>query len=98
MASTIRWTAEVVKTYEAIILYLQNEWSDKEVTEFANRVNRLLITISNHPYLFKASKYRSIRKAVIGKQNTLFYFIRNDEIILLTFWDNRQSPAKNELQ
>jgi len=35
---------------------------------------------------------REIRGFVIVKQLTLFYKIKQDKIILLNFYDNRQNP------
>jgi hypothetical protein len=96
MALKINWTAEARQTHESVIIYLQEEWTDKEVKNFIKRTNYLILHISEHPYLYKASGYNNIRKAVIGKQNSLIYLIQNEEIFLLTFWDNRQNPLKNK--
>jgi hypothetical protein len=37
-----------------------------------------------------------MRKAVLGKQNSLFYLVHEPEILLVTFWDNRMDPKKNK--
>lgn len=96
MALNINWTAEAKQTYGHILEYLQEEWSTKEVEAFIKRTEALLLIISTQPYIFKASAYKQIRQAVIGKQNSLFYLVKNDEIFLLTFWDNRLNPVKNK--
>jgi len=96
MALNVNWTEEAKTTYEDILNYLQEEWSAREIETFIERTDNLLSIISQQPYLFKASAYKEIRKAVMGKHNSLFYFVKNGEIYLLTFWDNRQNPAKNK--
>ncbi|RVU01988.1 hypothetical protein EOD41_08530 [Mucilaginibacter limnophilus] len=96
MAFDVIWSAEAEKSYSKILLYLQKNWTDREVNHFVKRVNILIKNITQQPYLFKPSSTKQIRKAVIGKQNSLFYLVRNHQIILLTFWDNRQHPKKNK--
>jgi len=96
MALKIEWSDEAENTYLDILSYLENNWSRKEVLKFIKRTETLLETILIQPYLFKASQNQPIRKAVIGKQNSLFYRIDNDRIYLLTFWDNRQNTAKSK--
>jgi len=47
--------------------------------------------------MFIASgKQKNIRKAIIDKNNSLFYQVdkKNRRIYLLTFFDNRQNPKK----
>ncbi|MBE9585501.1 type II toxin-antitoxin system RelE/ParE family toxin [Mucilaginibacter sp. JRF] len=96
MALRVNWTTEAVNSYKSIIDYLSKEWTIKEVEYFSERVDALINNISIQPYLFKASSIKQIRKAAIGKQNSLFYIIRSDEIFLLQFWDNRQDPNKRK--
>ena len=96
MALNINWTAEAKQTYGNILEYLQEEWSIKEVEVFIERTENLLLIIAQQPYIFKASAYKQIRQAIIGKQNSLFYLVKNNGIFLLAFWDNRQNPVKNK--
>jgi len=96
MALTVKWSKEAKETYENIIAYLKENWSDKEVIKFANKTTSILNVISHQPYIFKASNYKKVRKAVLGKQNSLFYLVRESEIYLVTFWDNRRDPKKNK--
>lgn len=96
MALSINWTDEARLTYENILVYLQEEWSPKEIQEFIDRTEKLLLVISQQPYAFKASNYKQIRQAVMGKHNSLFYLVASQQIYLITFWDNRLNPAKNK--
>lgn len=75
---------------------MNDNWTEREVIKFIQRTDTLIKTIAENPLSFQSSSKKSIRKAVIGKQNSLFYRIDNDSIYLLTFWDNRQNPAKSK--
>ena len=93
----ISWTPTAKKTYFAVLDYLEEAWTEKEVLNFIEEVNTLLIQISNNPEMFHLSlKKKNIRKGLITKHNSLYYRIkpRKKELELLTFWDNRQNPGK----
>lgn len=97
MALVILWTPEAENTYNNIIKYLEVEWSEKEVQNFIRESNNVLRQIAEFPNMFKASKKKDIRIGLITKQNSLIYRVKNKEIQLLSFWDNRQDPDKLKL-
>ncbi len=98
MALRIRWTPEAEENFASIIIYLEKEWSEKEIRKFAQKTQKVIHQISSNPKLFKASGKEEIRKAVITKQTSLFYC--SDEtanlITLLSFWDNRKNPKQQK--
>lgn len=91
----IRWSPEAEATFSAIINYLEEEWSEKEIRNFVAKANKIIKRISHNPKIFIAFGEDEVRKAVITRQSSLFYFIdnQNEQIILLTFWDNRKNPG-----
>lgn len=98
MAYQIRWTPEAAETFETIIRYLNENWSEHEIINFVRKTNHLLTQISLYPEMFKASSKKPIRVANITWQTNLFYQIEEVEktIILLSFWDNRQNPERQQ--
>jgi plasmid stabilization system protein ParE len=96
MALTIKWSKKAKVNYDNVLAYLHENWSMKEVEKFINKTHSILTLISHQPYIFKASSHKRIRKAVIGKQNSLFYLVHESEVYLLSFWDNRMDPKKNK--
>jgi hypothetical protein len=52
------------------MLYLEQQWSEREVQNFVIRVNEVLQRISENPRLYKKSKQKDIHEAVISKHNT----------------------------
>lgn len=93
----ISWTQQAKISYINIIEYLQKEWTNKEIVKFVDRTENTLNIISKNPALFVRSQKKDIHKGFINKQISLYYKIHKDEIILLTFWNNSQSPKKLNL-
>jgi plasmid stabilization system protein ParE len=87
------WTFEAETGFAEILGYLEDEWSEREVKKFIHRVKRIVKGISSFPQMFEASPSNpKVRKAVLAKQQSLFYQIEEDRIVLLSFWDNRRRP------
>ena len=94
MAIKIIWTNKAEKTFDDIIEYLQNQWSEKSAIKFVRKANEIINSISLNPYTFQKSNKENIRRAVIMKHTSLYYEIIESKIYLLIFWDNRQNPQK----
>ncbi len=95
MALTVKWSEEARIEFERILNFLSNRWTEKEVQQFILKTESFISVIAILPYSYPKSNYRYIRKAVITKQTSVFYLIRNQEIYLISFWDNRQNPTRN---
>ncbi len=88
-----------MNTYFKVSDYLEKEWNETVVRNFANEVENFIRNIINNPEMFEVSKrYKNVRKGFVTKHNTLFYRIkpRKKEIELLIFWDNRQDDKKRK--
>ena len=98
MALRIIWSTEAEETFDSIIEYLENNWSEKSTRRFIHKSQDIFSQIIHNPYMFKASNFQEIRKAVITKHISLFYFVNKPEgiIELYSFWDNRQNPNKSK--
>lgn len=97
MAILIMWSAEAIKTFDDNIIYLKNEWTEKEIKNFVRQSNFKILNIQQNPKIYRRSeKNKQVRKTSINKNITLFYkFIpAKNEVVLLTFWHNRQNPKK----
>ena len=97
MAVVIRWANEARQTFDKNISYLLEEWTEREIKNFINQTNYIISRIGAQPEMYPASpKSSKIRKAAINKHITLYYryFSTKKEVILLTFWHNKQDPRK----
>ncbi len=94
MAKEIIWTREAEKTHDAVITYLAEEWSAKEVKKYIEKVNQIVHHISHHPLAYRSAGKEDVREAVITKHNILLYRVWEQRIYLLYFWDTRKNPAR----
>ena len=91
------WSARAKNTFFIVLDYLNENWAKKEMIQFKQRTQIVINAIKKNPYIFPGStKNKEIRKAIIDKNNLLFYKIDvyHQKIHLLTFFDCRQDPQK----
>lgn len=94
MAFKIVWTPKATETFDSIIQYLNEHWTDREIEKFVVKADRVVHLISIYPKSFLKSERKGIFKARLNKQNSLFYRFRKNQVELLLFWDGRQDPGK----
>jgi len=95
MVKTIVWRRKANNEFNAIINYLQKNWNDKVTKSFVEKAYQIIEILREYPEMGTIENYeKQIRGFVITKHNTLYYRIEGDELILLSFFDNRQNPKK----
>lgn len=95
----IRWTARASKNLDKILDYLEDEWDIKTVQNFSTKLLSFLETLKTKPEIGKlVEKDKKIRAFVLTKQNTLFYRIKDQQIIILQLFDNRMNSNKRLLK
>ena len=86
----LHWTEEAVNNLEEILDYLNQNWTQKEVTNFKLKLAKQIELIVQNPFMFPQSLHRSrLRKAVLSKQTSIFYEVKNDAIFLAYLFINR---------
>jgi plasmid stabilization system protein ParE len=91
------WTPKAVKGYDRIVNYLQENWTDKEVSNFIKETNKFLDVLINHPEILqKTSKRKNLYRGPINKLTILTYRIRPkaQQIELINIRGARQKPLK----
>jgi len=97
MGFEIIWTKKALNTFGQRIAYLQENWTDREIVNFTERVNEYLSTLKTQPLMFrKSTRLKHTHIGVIIKQVSLIYRIKpkSNIIELIAFIDNRQNPKK----
>ena len=95
MALEVVWTKSADKKFDKILDYLSKEWGDAVTRSFVKKVYDFLDILSEFPEIGTIEyKDKGIRGFVIIKQVSIFYTIRKNKIIILNFFDNRQSPKR----
>jgi plasmid stabilization system protein ParE len=80
---------------ESIFLYLEENWTQRELRKFAKLLDKQIKLIQSNPFLFeKSDKSIDVRRSVLNKLITIYYRVRFSEIQILTLFDNRQNPEK----
>ncbi|MBW8049284.1 MAG: type II toxin-antitoxin system RelE/ParE family toxin [Cytophagales bacterium] len=95
MALEVIWSLEAEWNLRNIINYLTEEWTEKEIRNFAVRLEKKLSILVENPRLCrKSERLKGTRECFLGKYNTLFYTHDNKNLNIITIWDNRQDPEK----
>ena len=93
----ILWTANALKELDDSINYLENNFSIKELIQLANKIENVSELISKNPNIFPISKQNNVHRVVILRYNTMYYKVKSDNIIILSFFSNRQSTKRKKL-
>ncbi len=96
MALEINWTDEAIESYNNVVTYLSENWSEKVVDRFILEVKDILKLIKTGKVKFRHSAKKNIHEILITKHNLLLYRIYPDRVDLILFWDTRQNPKKKK--
>ncbi len=89
----IIWTVHALNELKVTFEYLENKWTNREMSKLANEIDKILNLISNNPKLFPISNRTQIRRAVLGKFNIIYYReLENRTVEIISFFSTRQSP------
>ena len=78
-----------------ILSYLSQNWNQKVVDEFLQKLQVFYYIISINPRIFGFyNKRRNIRKYAITKQNIIYYRNRRTSLEIIAEFDGRQQPSK----
>ncbi|CAH8283909.1 hypothetical protein EV196_103426 [Mariniflexile fucanivorans] len=64
-----------------------NSYSKKLVQLVSNKTKQ----IADKPFIYKLSDFKNTRVASMG-HFSMYYKVTDDQIIITSFWDNRQDP------
>jgi len=95
MALEIQWSKRADKKFDLIIGYLLVEWNERVTKSFVQKVYDLIDVLAEFPEIGTIEhKEKGIRGFTIIKQINIFYRVKDNKIIILDFFDNRQAPQK----
>ncbi|MEO6357294.1 MAG: hypothetical protein ABIU77_25250 [Ferruginibacter sp.] len=97
VVDAILWTNSATTSFQNIINWLRQEWSDKEVDKFIHRTEAMIFVLRRHPEMCRTSaKRKNVRIGILDKHTQVIYNYqpRKKRIVLLLFWGMKQNPAK----
>ena len=97
MAKKVIWSKKAITSFDRVIAYLNEDWTEKEILKFVNQTNKIIYLIQSNIVKFKSSEKVDVYEVLITKHNLLIYKDSGDRIELLVFYDTRQNPKKKKL-
>jgi plasmid stabilization system protein ParE len=91
----IQWTSEAERNLHAIFDYLEKTWSEREISNFAKKLESDLYLISQQPTAFPYyDKKKNVRRCVLSPQTTIYYreVPFDNIIVIIALFDNRKNP------
>ena len=92
MAVEIFWSKRAKKSFDNIVDFTEENWSEKSAEKFVRKTEHILMLLSQNPKIFIEVDKKNIRKGIITKQTSVFYKIYNQHIRIVTYQDNRRNP------
>jgi len=81
-----------------INFYLLNEWGAEITSRVNEQIDKTANRIHQTPHQFPVFlKRKNVRRCVMSPQTSIFFKINKDEIVIISVFDNRQSPKKLKL-
>lgn len=79
------------------VKHLEENWTEKELIQFANALDNTVEIITRHPEIYPVSnEKKKIRKAVVDRNNAVYYRVVNRSIQILSVFGTRQDPVKKK--
>lgn len=70
----ILWTDSAKSSFDNIINYLNEEWTEKEVEKFMARIIEMLETIKRYPEICRPSgRRKNVRTGIVNKHTQIVY-------------------------
>lgn len=90
MTYNVIWSPLAKITYLETLEYVLKKWNKKEVLKVETLINNKIKNLENNQFLCPPSDTnKNIRKCVVSKQTSLIYEVKNNNVELLLFIDNR---------
>jgi plasmid stabilization system protein ParE len=91
----INYTDLAITDASIIKQYLLYKFTQKEVDKFYGMLRAFENVVSKFPELYpKSPKSKTVRRAVLSKQLSVFYIDSNDSILIIAIRDNRMDNNK----
>jgi plasmid stabilization system protein ParE len=86
------WTEKAIKENQKNIDYLILNWEEKVLINYIKELDSIIGLISNNPDLGQWDNEIGSSKILVVKQIYLFYEIRDNQIVIRSFWNNYKKP------
>ena len=93
----IIWTESAQKSQDAAASYIFNEYGAMPLIDFYKNLDEIEEDLSDFPELGRIEpllqdRSKSYRSLVATKYNKIIYYVDDDKIYIVDFWDTRREP------
>ena len=86
-------TPRAERNFELIVEYINDKWGESTARQFVQKTDEIFKLLKNYPSIGQIEK-GDIRGLRLSPQTRILYRIREEKIIILSFFDVRQDPKK----
>ncbi|MBX2962336.1 MAG: type II toxin-antitoxin system RelE/ParE family toxin [Cyclobacteriaceae bacterium] len=86
-------TPRAERNFESIVDYIKQKWGAKTAKAFIQKVDEIFNLLKDYPLMGQAEN-NDIRGFQLSRLTRILYRIRDNKIIILSFFDVRQDPKK----
>jgi len=97
MAVKLVWSKTADRGYARIIKYLEEKWSDKEVSNFVRETKHFFDLLKENPRMLEPSRsHKNLYRGPINRLTILTYRFnaRKNEIVVANIREARRKPLK----
>lgn len=97
MALTLVWSKRAEQGYDHIVKYLEEEWTDREVSNFVRETKHFFDLLKENPHMLEPTgSHKNLYRGPINRLTILTYRYkpRKKEIVLVNIRGARQKPEK----
>jgi plasmid stabilization system protein ParE len=92
---TVLWSDEAMARVDETKAFLQQQWTEKEVTAFLDLLDGFEELVKRFPNGYERSrKYPGCRRAVIHANVSVVYRVTRNQIEVVTVYDNRSARSQ----
>lgn len=89
----IVWSESAYLHLEQIFSFLQSNWTEREIRNFAKRLDKRLEIISKHPRIFpKSNNRKTVRRSVLKPHSIIHYTFKKNIVTIVSIFDSRRDP------
>ena len=93
----VEWTDSAKISFNKVVEYLREKWTEREVERFVSRTAEMLATLKRYPEMCRpSSRRKNVRIGILNKHTQLVYHYkpRSKRLQVILFWHPKQNPAK----
>jgi plasmid stabilization system protein ParE len=95
----VNWDSIALEDLASIKIYLRENWGETVAEKFLAMVeSKISILVQQPEFGRPSSKYPDVRKVLVGKRQMMYYRLKENEIEIAAFFDQKMDISKNRFE